>query len=111
MLISSPHFFLFICSVFFICSFYLRCKLTEQYTKEQQDTEAIGGETKVIESSENATHFKDSVPLSLVDNVTEITVQDSFPEEVISDFIVEADGIIERKDDSKKSATIAKVPG
>ena len=110
-MVSLPHFFLFICSVFFICSFYLRCKLTEQYTKEQQDTEAIGGETKAIESSEKTTQFKDSVLLSLPDNVTEIVLQDSFPEEVISDFAVEADGIIEGKDDSKKSKTIAKVPG
>ena len=111
MLISLHQFFLFICSVFLflLCIFFL-CKRTEQFTKEQH-TEAIGGESKVPESSEKATQSKDIVPLSLVDNLTEIIVQDSLPEEVISDFALEADGVTEGKDDSKKSTTIANVPG
>ena len=82
------------------------CKLAEQHTKEQQDTEAVAGktsnlETKVPESTVQT--VKDSLPLSLAD-VNEMIIQDSFPEEVNLDAIVEEGGNIEEEDNSKKSS-------
>ena len=84
-------------------------KLAEQYTKEQQDTGAIAGETsdletKVPESTVQTTPSKDSLPLSLIDG-NEMIIQDSFPEEVNLDDAVQQDRIIEERDDSQKSAT------
>ena len=51
-----------------------------------------------------ATECKDSVALSLLDDDSEIVVQDSFPKEVNVDVTVESDGIIEGTDDLKKAA-------
>ena len=90
------------------------CKLIEQYTKEQLDTEATGGETSNLdtknpESSAEAT--KDSVALSLLDDVREMVVHDSFPEEVHLDDTIEVDVEIEGKDDSKQSVSITDIPG
>ena len=97
-------------------SFYLLCKLTEQYTKELQDTEDINGETldivqKVPESNVEAIVSKDSVTLSLLDDVNEMVVQDSFPEEVNANVTVEADDDTEGKEDSNQTTTIINIPG
>ena len=89
------------------------CKLVAQYKKEQQNTEAgetCDLETKVPESTVQATQSKDSLPLLLVDG-NEMIIQDSLSEEVNLDDAVQQDRIIEERDDSQKSATIAKVPG
>ena len=95
--------------VHFICVlFHLICKLTELYTKERQDTKAIAGETsdldtKNLESTE-ATESKHSVALSQLDTVDVMIIQDSFPEEVDLNVTVEADGVIEGTEESKKTA-------
>ena len=115
MLISLHHFFLFIFSAS-VSTFLLAKKLTEQYTEEQQDTQAIGGETSGLDTklpkySEESTQYRDSIPLSLIDHVTGMVVRDSLPEEAAPNFAFEAVSVVEGKDDSKKSTTIAKVPG
>ena len=98
-------------------SFYFLCKLTEQYAKEQLDTEALSGKTsnldiKVPESTVEVTLSKNSLSLSLLDDVDEVVVQDSFPEEVHLDVTVESDDITEGKDYSKQSkASITNIHG
>ena len=113
--ISWLPFFLTVCRALYLVPFHLICKFTEQYTKEQQDTEVITGETSdldtnVPEPSAEAIRSKDSVALSLLDDVHEILVQDYFPGEVHLDVTVE-DDFVEGKDDSKKSTTLAIVSG
>ena len=95
--------------------FHLLCKLAEQYTKEQQDTDVIGGETLDLdtnfrESTVEITQSKDSLPLSLI-GVSETIVQDFSPDDFPLEATVEPTGIIEVKYDSKKSTTAITVPG
>ena len=97
-------------------SFYLLCKLTEQYTEELQDRGDINGKTldldkKVPELTEEATVSKDSIALSLLDDVDEMVVQESFPEAIDVNVIVEADDITGGKEDSKETTTIINVSG
>ena len=102
--------------ILYTFSFYLLCKLTEQYTKELQDTEDINGETldivqKVPELNVEAIVSKDSVTFSLLDDVNEMVVQDSFPEEINVNVTVEADDGTEGKEDSNQTTTIINIPG
>ena len=76
----------------------------EQYTEEQQDVLAFAGivsdlDTKALESSEEVTQSKDSVSLSLVDDVSEIFLHDSVPDEATLDVSIEGDGKVEGKED------------
>ena len=110
--------FLFLClpCTLYTFSFYLLCKLTEQYTKELHVTEDINRETldlvqKVPESNVEAIVSKDSVALSLLDDVNEMVVRDSFPEEINVDVTTEADDGTEGKEDSNQTTTIINVPG
>ena len=91
-------------------------KLLEQYTEEQQDahtiTEVVSNlDTKGLESAAEATESKESVPLSLVDDICEIIIQDSIPEEVIFDVILEDEREIEAKDDFKTFAADLTIHG
>ena len=86
------------------------CKLAEQCTMKQQDTETIAGEasnldTKISESTVEATESNDSLTLSLVD-AKEIFIQDSFLEEVILDAKVEDGNIEEYSKKSRATITI-----
>ena len=81
----------------------------EQHTKEEESTDFVAGEisnlgTKDLESAQEATQNKESLPLSLVDGVVEIVVQDCAPEEVILDVILDDEGEIDEKGDVKTSA-------
>ena len=92
-------------------------KLAEQYTKEQQDTAVIDGETadtgtNVLESTVEAIESEENLPLSLV-YINEKIIQGSSPEEVKLDPLVQQHGVIEVNDDSQKSFTeaIINIPG
>ena len=68
--------------------------LTEQYTKEEQDTEMevenlSNLNTSMLQSAAEATQTRDNLPLSLVGDVSDIIVGDSFPEEASADVIVD----------------------
>ena len=88
-------------------SAYILFSYIEQYTEEQQDVQASAGvvsdlDTKALESSEEVTQSKDSVSLSLVDDVSEIFLHDSVPDEVTLDVSIEGDGKVEGKEDYRK---------
>ena len=53
---------------------------------------------KALELSEDATQLKDTVPLSLVDDVCEIILQESVPDEVTLDVSIEGDNKKEQKE-------------
>ena len=116
----DPHLAYFLSSSlsvvqFIYILFHLLCKLAEQYTKEQQDTDVIGRETLDLdtnfpESTVEITQSKDSLPLSLI-GVSETIVQDFSPDDFPLEATVEPTGIIEVKYDSKKSTTAITVPG
>ena len=61
-------------------------------------------DTKISESKIEAIESKDNIPLALVDKFSEMIVQDSFPEEYNLGVNVVADDVVERTDDTKKSA-------
>ena len=88
-------------------------KLLEQYIEEQQDVHTIAEVVSDfdIKDLESATESKESVPLSLVDDICEITIQDSIPEEVILDVILEDEKEIEAKDDFKTFAADLTIHG
>ena len=90
-------------------------KFLEEYTGEQQDVHTIAEvvsdfDTKGLESVAEATESKESVPLSLVDNIGEIIIQDSIPEEVIL-VILEDEKEIKGKDDLKTSTADITIHG
>ena len=77
---------------------------TEQYTEEQQDVQPSAGiisdlNTTLLESSEEATQYKDSVSLSLLGDVSEIILRESVPDEVTLDVSVVSDRKVEGKED------------
>ena len=85
-------------------SAYILFSYIEQYTEEQQDVQASAGvvsdwDTKALESSEEVTQSKDSVSLSLVDDVSELFLHDSVPDEVTLDVSIEGDSKVEGKED------------
>ena len=95
----------FSCDIPF-CQFCLHSVLLhiEQYTEEQQDVQASAGvvtdlDTKALESSEEATQSEDSVSLSVVDNVSEIFLHESIPDEVTIDVSIEGDSKVQGKED------------
>ena len=55
--------------------------------------------TKVLESLEAATQLKGTIPLSLVDDVREIILHESVPEEVMLDVSIEGDNKKEQNED------------
>ena len=61
-------------------------------------------ESNILESAQEAAQTKEGVSLSLVDDVGEIVLQDSIPDEVTPDITVEDEGEISRKDALKKSS-------
>ena len=86
--------------------------ITEQYTKEEQDVGAFAEEisnldTKDLESAVEASLSKDSLLLSLVDDITEMVTQIPVPEEASSD-IFDADSEI-KGDKSDKMALVADI--
>ena len=88
----------------------------EHYTEEQQLTDSVTEELsecdmKGSESAAEATESKESVSLSLVDNIQEIIVQDSVPEEVTLDVILESERKIEGKDGLNTSASDITIHG
>ena len=91
---------MFSCNIpFYLYSILLHA---EQYTQEQQDVHVSPGvlselETKALESSSEATQLKDSISLSLIDDVSEIILHESVPDEVISDVSIEGDSKVEGK--------------
>ena len=85
-------------------------ELTEQRTEEQQDVQARATvvsdfDTKALESSEEATRSKDSVSLSLVDDVSETILHESVPDQVTPDVT------ITEMDDSDKTIGLIEVHG
>ena len=82
----------------------------EKHTEEQKHTDAVSEEfseldtTQVLESAQEATQSKESVPLSLVDDARQIIVEDSIPDGMIPDVTVEdEEGEFGDKDGLKKS--------
>ena len=55
--------------------------------------------TKVLESLEAVTQLKGTIPLSLVDDVREIILHESVPEEEMLDVSIEGDNKKEQKED------------
>ena len=91
-------------------------KLLEQYTEHQQDVHTITEfvsdfDAKGLESAAEATESRETVPLSLVDDIGEIIIQDSIPEEVILDVILEDEKELEGKDDLKTAAADITIHG
>ena len=79
-------------------------KLLEQFTEEYQDVPsrtdvASDLNAKALELSEDATQLKDTVPLSLVDDVSEIILHESVPDEVMLDVSIEGDNKEEQRED------------
>ena len=73
----------------------------EQFTKEEEDfqsnlEETLDLDTKILDTSAEASHSEESATLSLVDDVSEVIVQDSVPEDILADAIK-----IEEKDSEK----------
>ena len=62
----------------------------EQFTKEEEDLQSkleqiLDLDTKILDTSTEASHSKESAPLSLVDDVSEVIVQDSVYEDLLAD--------------------------
>ena len=79
-------------------------KLLAQYTEEQQDVQSSVGivsdlDTRLLESSEEATQSKDSVSLSLVGGVSEIILHESVPDDATLGVSIEGDSKGEEKED------------
>ena len=91
---------MFLCNI----SFYLYSLLlhAEQYTEESQDVQASAGvlsdlDTNALKSSSEATQSKDTLSLSLIDDVNEIILHESAPDEVTLDVSIEGDSKVEGK--------------
>ena len=74
---------------------------SEQFTKEQQDLqsnleEILDLDTNILDTSTEASRSKQGAPLSLVDDVSEMIVKESVPEDLLADAIK-----IEEKDSAK----------
>ena len=89
-----------------IFQFYLYSVLLpiEKYIEEQQDVTTSAGvisdlDTKALELSEEAIQSKDSVSLSLVDDVSEIILHEPVPDEVTLEVSIEGDSKVERKEE------------
>ena len=67
--------------------------------------------TDVLVSAKEAVQSKESIPLSLVDDVGEIVVQDSIPDEVTPNVTVENEGEIGGMDDLKISTSDISIHG
>ena len=83
--------------------------LVEQQVDEQECSDAVSGELsdlriKALESTEEATQSKESVSLSLVDDLSEIIVEDFGTEEMTPDVTVEDVGKFGEKDGLEISA-------
>ena len=73
----------------------------EQFTKEEEDLQSkpeqiLDLDTKILDTSTEASQSKGSAPLSLVDDVSEVIVQDSVYEDLLADATK-----IEEKDSAK----------
>ena len=100
----------------FSLSNHLPHDLTEQYTEKQEDTATITGEisgldTDGLESSEEATRYKDSMILSLADGAKEVIPEECLPEEESLDVTIEEYADIATKDDSEKSTATTTIHG
>ena len=83
--------------------------LVEQQIDEQECSDAVSGELsdmriKTLDSAEEATQSKESISMSLVDDLSEIIVEDSGTEELTPDVTVEDVGKIGEKDGLGTSA-------
>ena len=83
--------------------------LVEQQTGEEECSDAVSGELsdlrmKTLDSVEEATQSKESVFLSMVDDLSEIIVEDSGTEELTPDVTVEDVRKIRKKDGLETSA-------
>ena len=89
----------------------------EQHTEVQQDAEFVTGETSVFDATdlesalEITPQSKPSIPFSLVDGTKEVILQESVPEEVTLDTIIEEDTSIELKTDSKEAKLTLNIHG
>ena len=90
----------------------------EQHTEEQKHTDVVSEEfseldtTQVLESAQEATQSKESVPLSLVDGAREIIVEDSIPDGMMPAVTVEdEEGEFGGKDGFKKSTSDITIQG
>ena len=86
--------------------------LAEQYTEEQQDTEAFtdeisGLDTDILESSEEATLSKASVALSLADISNKVIFEEPFTKEETFDITIDEEKDVQLKVDSEKSTVTA----
>ena len=82
--------------------------ITEQYTKEEQDVDAFAEEisnldTKDLESAVEVSLSKDSLLLSLVDDISEMVVQSPVPEEISSEISADDSEIKGDNDDKMTS--------
>ena len=83
--------------------------ITEQFTSEQEGTvpaveAASDVDSNALELAVEASQIKDNVPLSLSDDVMELIVQDSFPEDISLDTTV-----VDGENDQEKA--VANIPG
>ena len=62
-------------------------------------------DTKVLERGEKVSQSKTSVPLSLAEDVNELVVQESFPDDVIFDVTASDDRKSDKKDAASESVT------
>ena len=89
-----------------------------EHTEEQEHTDAVSGKlsemetTQGLESAQEATQSKESVPLSLVDDAREIIVEDSIPGGMIPVITVEdEEGELVGKDGLKTSTSDITIQG
>ena len=90
--------------------------LTEQYVKEQKDTTGVSDtvtdlDTNALEISEKVSQSKTSFPLSQADDVNELVLQDSLPDDITADVTADDGGKTEEMDTSKESVTAVTVYG
>ena len=90
--------------------------LTEQYTEEQQDTEAFtdeisGLDTDIVGSSEEPTMSKASVAVSLPDVTNEVIIEEPFTKEETFDITIDEEKDIQLKDNSEKPTAASAIHG
>ena len=91
--------FLFSLSLFFLT--LISNHFLEQFTKEGEDLQSnlekiLDLDANIVDTSTEASHSKESAPLSLVDDVSEVIAQGSAAENLLADAVK-----IEEKDSAK----------
>ena len=93
----------------------LNC-LTEQYVKEQKNTTGVSDtvtdlDTNALETAEKVSQSKTSFPLSQADDVNELVLQDSLPDDITADVTADDGRKTEDRDTTGVSVTAVTVHG